>query len=303
MDIISYLLGKQSSGGGGGGDTPTKGIIFSEWDEDGYPTSASIVGLATIPDYYLQNNSNGTFLKNVSAITVPNNITSIGWYGFQYMPITQISLPNTLTVINQGAFGYCSKLMSVTLPNSVTTLGSDCFRSCTELQSVVWSKNAGNIPTYCFALCSKLETINLDTVNTISSYAFQGCSKLIVTKTSATSIGDNSFNNCYAIKKICLPDLVSIAGNQSNNGSFRSCSYLKQVWVGANVANNGLGRYGFNLCSALEKIYINLPRATVEGMTGYSYAFMNDQSKTGIIVCNDDAGFITEEEFDALPVE
>ena len=52
----------------------------------------------------------------------------------------------------------------------------------------------------------------------------------------------------------------------------------------------------------LEKIYINLPRETVESFTSYQYAFMDDTSKTNIIVCNDDEGFITIEEFDALEV-
>ena len=30
------------------------------------------------------------------------------------------------------------------------------------------------------------------------------------------------------------------------------------------------------------------------------FAFMNNTTKTGIIICNDDTGFITKEEFDTI---
>lgn len=282
MDITSYLLGKQAGGGGGGGDTPSKGIIFSEWDNDGYPTKAEVVGLTALPNYYFrQQNGSQNFVGKLQTIILPNDLTSIGFGCFEYMTFSQIILPNSITTMFANAFAYCANLTSIILPSSLTTMGNNGFYYCSNLESVTLPTNLIQINDSVFYGCSKLETINLDNVQTIMGSAFR---------------------SCYALKKICLPSIKSVSGNGSTSNSFAFCSGLKQVWIGENVTTTGLQRYAFNNCTALEKIYINLPRATVEAMTGYSYAFCNDTNKVGIIVCNDDSGFITKEEFNALVI-
>lgn len=283
-----------------GGDTPTKGLILSDWDNDGYPTKAEIVGMTEIPNYYFHlDTTSSNVLKNITYIKIPNNITSIGWYAFAYSGITGIDLPNTLTTLSPNAFSYCKKLISIVIPNSVNSIGNVCFGNCSNLINVALSNEITAIGTQTFISCSKLENINLDNIVTIGDYAFQGCSKLNINKINAATIGNSSFGSCGALKKVSLPNLTSLIGNSNGNASFRYCNGLKQVWIGSNVATNGLERYAFNPGTSLEKIYINLPRATVEAMAGYSYAFCNNTSKTGIIVCNDDIEFIDNAAFDA----
>lgn len=116
-----------------------------------------------------------------------------------------------------------------------------------------------------------------------------------------TTIDGYCFGNCVSLKKISMLNVDSI-NSSSNKSSFRNCSALKKVWIGSYINNGGLGRYAFSYCSSIDTIYINLPRATVEAFTNYQYAFMNDASKTGIIVCNDDNDFISKADFDALVV-
>lgn len=283
-----------------GGDTPTKGLILSDWDNDGYPTKAEIVGMTGIPNSYFQlDASSSNVLKNVTNIKLPNNITSIGWYAFAYSGITGIDLPNTLTTLSPNTFSYCKKLISIVIPNSVNSIGNVCFGNCSNLINVALSNEITAIGTQTFISCSKLENINLENIVTIADYAFQGCGKLNINKINATTIGNSSFASCYAFKKISLPNLISLIGNNSGSASFRYCTGLKQVWIGSSIATNGLQRYAFANITSLEKIYINLPRATVEAMTGYDYAFCNSASKQSIIVCNDDSEFIDEATFDA----
>lgn len=287
-----------------GGDTPTKGLILSDWNNDGYPIKAEIVGMTEIPNYYFNlDPTSSNVLKNITYIKIPNNITKIGWSAFAYSNITGIDLPNTLTTLSPGVFNYCKKLISIVIPNSVNSMGNSCFGNCLNLTNVVLPNKITTIENQTFISCSKLENINLDNIVKIGDYVFQGCSKLNINKINATTIGSSSFSSCTALKKVSLPNLTSLIGNNSGNASFRYCTGLKQVWIGSNVATNGLHRYAFNNCTSLEKIYINLPRATVEAMTGYDYAFMNNANKQSVIVCNDDAGFITEQEFDELVVE
>jgi hypothetical protein len=56
----------------------------------------------------------------------------------------------------------------------------------------------------------------------------------------------------------------------------------------------------FYNCTNLQKIFINLPRATVETFFGYKTFFTANSNTTVSIICNDDADFITQEEFDAI---
>lgn len=265
-----------------GGDTPTKGVILSEWDNDGYPTKVEFVGFTELPNsYFIQSSSDGPILKKVSTVIFSSNLTQIGWNCFQYSNISQFTLPNTLTTIKPNAFANCKNIVSITLPNTLTTLGGNAFYACTNLESVTLPPNITALDYSTFAYDTKFQTINLDNIQTIGNECFRGC----------------------ILKKVCLASIKTVVGNSAGSSSFVNCSRLKQVWIGENVTTTGLQRYAFNNCTALEKIYINLPRATVEAMTGYAMAFCNDASKTGIIVCNDDSGFITKEEFDALVVE
>lgn len=280
MDITSYLLGKQA-GGGGGGDTPAKGVILSEWDEDGFAHKLKTVGFEIIPQQYCMTVTNyATFFNKIETIEFNNGVTEIGQYACSQSKATSVIVPNTVTTIGEGAFQSLSSLISFTMPSEVISL-----------------------PISCFSACSKLENINLDNIETFNSHSVSICPKINISKLpKAKTILGSAFYACDGITKMCLPLIISLTGNSQTTGSFRNCSGLKQVWIGSGISANPMTRYVFNNCTALEKMYIDLPRATVESFYGYAWAFMNDTNKTGIIVCNDDAGFITEEEFDALVV-
>ena len=74
----------------GGGSTVTKGIVINKFNEDGYATDVSVVGMTSIPDYYFATYSSAytnflnKYLKNVQ---LPNNLTSIGNYVFNGVEI------------------------------------------------------------------------------------------------------------------------------------------------------------------------------------------------------------------------
>ena len=133
-----------------------------------------------------------------------------------------------------------------------------------------------------------------DNLTTINNEAFNMCIALekINFPDTLEKIGDSSLANCRGITQFSLKGIKSLGSN-----SFNNCLGLKAVWLGSSLTTTN--RYTFRYCSALTKIFIDLPRVTVEALTGYSYAFMDKAANVGIIVCNDDEGFITKEEFDA----
>lgn len=162
--------------------------------------------------------------------------------------------------------------------SKIKVFGDSAFSSCKSLTHIDLPKDLENIPNQLFYECDGLTKMMIpESVKTIGNYSFYGCGNL---------------------KQVSMGDVTSISGG-SSNGSFRSCTGLKAVWIGAGLNNNTFLRYIFYGCKAITHMYINLPRATVEAMTNYSYAFSNNAVTTDVIICNDDADWITREEFDA----
>ena len=70
--------------------------------------------------------------------------TTIGCYydGIDYLsyfdgaPISEITIPNSVTSIDRNAFSSCSGLTSVTIPDNVTSIGYGAFYNCSSLTSV-----------------------------------------------------------------------------------------------------------------------------------------------------------------------
>lgn len=50
--------------------------------------------------------------------------------------ITELSIPNTVTVIKSHAFDYCKGLKSITIPSSVTSIGTCAFGNCSSLREI-----------------------------------------------------------------------------------------------------------------------------------------------------------------------
>lgn len=293
MDIVSYLLGKQSSGGGGsnlqeksvtitentttivnpdsgydgltkvnvttnvsGGSIPTKGFVVNSWDSNGYPTKITTYGFTTIPQYYIGcDTATYTTALKPSEIVLNSGVTTISPNAFcGNRSLINIELPNTLTKISSNAFIFATNLAITELPANLSSLGSQAFSS-----SGIAIKT---IP---------------DTLTTIPNWAF---------------------NNCQNITQISMANVTTINGAGTTNGGFYNEKNLKAVWIGSAITS--IGRYSFGLDTAVTKFYIDLPRASVEAMANYSYAFSNNAFSTDVIICNDDAGFITKAQFDAI---
>ena len=61
-------------------------------------------------------------------VTIPNSVTSIYDGAFNHCTsLTSVTIPDSVTSIGEDAF-YGNQLTSVTIPNRVTYIGTDAFR-------------------------------------------------------------------------------------------------------------------------------------------------------------------------------
>ena len=167
--------------------------------------------------------------SNLTSITIPNSITSIGGYAFYNCSgLTEVTIPESVTSIGYYAFNGCSGLTSITIPESVTSIGSSAFNGCSGLTSITIPNSITSIGGYAFYNCSGLTEVTIpESVTSIGYYAFNGCSGLtsITIPESVTSIGVFAFQGCSGLTEVTIPESVT----SIDNGAFNGCSGLTKI--------------------------------------------------------------------------
>ena len=216
-------------------------------------------GLASIGSFAFAN------CNALISITIPNSVTSIVDHAFaRCTSLNSINIPEKVTSIGSNAFSGCSALTSITIPNSVTTIGSSAFGGCSGITSInVDSENTiydsrdncnAIIETATNTLIAGCQnTVISNSVSSIGSYAFNGCSGLnsITIPNSVTSIGNNAFYDCSGLFSITIPNSVTSIGDYA----FRKCSNLTSITIPKSVKSIGTGISGS--CSSLTAITVD----------------------------------------------
>ena len=171
---------------------PARAASSEDWNYDIFDGKASIYGYfgsggdVTIPSTLgglpVTVITNYAFwcCTNVTGLTIPNSVTSIGGGAFSGCTgLTSVIIPDSVTSIGGDAFSGCTGLTSVIIPDSVTSIGVDAFSGCTGLTSVTIPKNVTNIAYDVFSGCTGLTSVTIpNSVTSIYSRAFNGCTSL-----------------------------------------------------------------------------------------------------------------------------
>lgn len=158
-------------------------------------------------------------------------VTTLGRYAFylNYL-MTSISIPNSVTRIEENALEYCRGLKSLTIPNSVTHIKDYAFVFCNKLTEVTLSNNIDSLGIYPFQDCENLERITIPTCLTSIVWGmFYGCSKLdeVVIPSSITMIEKYAFNSCDSLKTIVVSENVTEIGTFA----FYRCYALASMYM------------------------------------------------------------------------
>jgi len=73
---------------------------------------------------------------NITAVHIPNTITSINLMAFAECTFTSIEIPESVTTIGHQAFAVCTNINSITIPESVTNVDPDAFARWTATQTI-----------------------------------------------------------------------------------------------------------------------------------------------------------------------
>ena len=164
-------------------------------------------------------------------------------------------VPENVTWIGGGAFGYNEHIVTLELPATIKELHST-FWGCTRLEKVNLPENMTYIHAYMFTDCSSLKSIEIPSgVTYMGEGVFRGCSALesIVLPDNISFIGGSAFMGCTSLETIELPSSLSV----SEDAMFLGCTNLKMVAI-----PNGMtviGSYMFKDCSSLK--VLDLPES------------------------------------------
>lgn len=97
-------------------------------------------------------------------IVVPETINgkTVSCIGQLFIPINAetVTLPDTITKIENSAFSGCDKLKEINLPDSLTYLGIDAFSDCSSLTSISLPDSITSL-NGTFMRCYSLKSIKL----------------------------------------------------------------------------------------------------------------------------------------------
>ncbi|MDE6513224.1 MAG: leucine-rich repeat domain-containing protein [Muribaculaceae bacterium] len=152
--------------------------------------TAGLTGDITIPDqiqdgektYKVTHIGKKAFYQcsNLTSVTMPATITTIEDHAFEgCTAMTRADIPAAVTKIGYCAFSYCSSLVSATLPEHLTIIENCTFEGCSSLESIVIPPNVTEIGSCAFMYCSKLNSVTLPaSIAEMGEFIFYKCGSL-----------------------------------------------------------------------------------------------------------------------------
>ena len=225
--------------------------------------------------------------SQITSITVPNSVTSIGSGAFKGTNPTKVTLPfigskRGETEQYSSVFGYAFGQISPTTDTTVQHYKDSkllyYFIPKTIKEVIITDETV--IPYGAFYNCSWIENISINySVTTLCEYSFYNCSSLksFVIPEGVTLISSYAFYNCKNLKSVAVPNTLK----NYHSYCFYGCSSLESITLPDELTT--IGDYAFSGCSSLSDSDLIIPnKVTTIG----NFAFDGCSQITSITVPN-----------------
>ena len=182
--------------------------------------------------------NNFAFLPNLENITFEENsqLKIIGRQAFSNSGFTNITIPASVTTIEEGAFVDCSGLTSITLPSSVISIENRAFFYCTNLTTVTMEGSTPPTLEELVFLNTSLNTISVP-VDALNKYK-NACDK-----------GEKGWNAAYK-------NMLAVGGDCGAEGHESDVKWAFKPATGTLTISGTGDMKGYNIINGVAQ---NLP--------------------------------------------
>lgn len=208
---------------------------------------------------------------NASNVVIPSqiagkNVVALGTKCFNYKDVVAVTIPNTVTTLEDEVFLWCRNLRSLYIPASVTTIGKGITYGCTALEQIV--VDPGNQVYDSRRDCNAI--IHSDFWDVIA-----GCKNTVIPTELDGKIAYGAFGGMTSMTSITLPSTLYAL----DHFAFCECSSLKEIVIPSTVGY--VGNYVFDQCDALSKV-VNNSGKTIALPTGGALWTVNGVEVTSV---------------------
>ena len=200
----------------------------------------------------------------LSQVELPDDMTVIEWESFSESAMERYSVPSTVTEISYRAFYNCDQLTEVNIPASVTNIWISAFAGCNKLEGI-WVDP--NNPNYCNDTIGALYSKDMTNLRQLPG-GYVGCYRV---PEGVTDIDDRAFYDSKNLATVTLPGtLKNLGGSAFQDSSiicltvpegvetityftFAGCSNLKSIYLPESLTF--IAGRAFGDCSNLKDIY------------------------------------------------
>lgn len=206
--------------------------------------------------------------EQLGMISLPRSLTKIDDYTFyKCSSLYSIEIPSFVTSIGRSAFYKCESLSDINLSKSrrLTFLGDYAFYGCLNARTLSLGTTIESIGEYAFANCSSLTSVVIpEKVTEIKKSTFYHCSSLetLTLNENLKEIGVSAFNGCTALQSVVIPDSVTSVGNNA----FYKCISATELVLGESLVK--VGNYAFFGMESVE--ILELP-SSLESIGKYAF--------------------------------
>lgn len=185
----------------------------------------------------------------VNELRLPNSInsvsTSLGWLAIEdkddlSISPKMISADGNLIVFGDKVLRQIGNAPEISIPEGITIIGEGAFMGKEKLQKVEFSKTVTQIERKAFSGCINLPVKLPRAVQCIGDYAFERCGWAVEKRgkltipSKVTSIGRFAFKSCTSITGVKIPNSVTEMGQ----GAFAGADRVK-LFEGKGASENG----------------------------------------------------------------